>query len=89
MRACLLLTLILANVFDAMATVHAFERGVEELNPLMAALLLIDLRLFLIAKVVGVSILMAFVCAFAPMRWLLLVSLVYLGVVGFHVWGVG
>ena len=74
----------IANILDAVFTVNAISKGVEELNPLMAFLIDISPTLFVFTKIILFALAIDLLARRRP-SWLKLVGCVYLAVIVWHV----
>tara|TARA_R100000008_G_C3416887_1_gene82880 strand:- start:9 stop:296 length:288 start_codon:yes stop_codon:yes gene_type:complete len=73
----------IANVLDAVFTLNAIDKGVEELNPLMAYLIDLSPYVFLFVKLLLFALAIDYIARRRP-SWLRWVGILYIAVVGWH-----
>ena len=80
----------LLNLLDAILTLYALEQGVEELNPVMSYLHGISPHLFLIIKVLVVSICLCFLDKYL-LRFRITITVfvaIYSSIIAWHLYGI-
>ena len=71
------------NIADALCTLYAVSKGVEELNPLMAWLISFSPTVFIATKLLIFTFAIDILARRRP-SWLLWVGILYLSVVAWH-----